>query len=82
MNALEILLERNPLDKLVCEDAGAVVGNDKLLQKIGEGGFGTVQRAEQFAPVKRRVAPQDHQTGHGYQAGGRRLLKWNAKRRP
>jgi len=33
-----------------------VVGRYKLLQQIGEGGMGTVWMAEQFEPVKRRVA--------------------------
>ncbi|MBI2926750.1 MAG: protein kinase [Verrucomicrobia bacterium] len=32
------------------------IGNFKLLQKIGEGGFGTVWMAEQLEPVRRRVA--------------------------
>jgi serine/threonine protein kinase/WD40 repeat protein len=32
------------------------VGNYKLLQKIGEGGFGVVWMAEQLEPIRRRVA--------------------------
>src|ERR1051325_5652215 len=32
------------------------IGHYKLLQKIGEGGFGTVWMAEQLEPVRRRVA--------------------------
>jgi serine/threonine protein kinase len=36
--------------------AGTVVGRYKLLEKIGEGGFGTVYVAQQKEPVKRQVA--------------------------
>ncbi|MEX2139327.1 MAG: protein kinase [Pirellulales bacterium] len=36
--------------------AGSVIGPYKLLQQIGEGGFGAVYMAEQTEPLKRRVA--------------------------
>jgi serine/threonine protein kinase/tetratricopeptide (TPR) repeat protein len=38
------------------ESAGERIGPYKLLQKLGEGGMGTVWAAEQDEPVKRRVA--------------------------
>src|SRR4029079_9408167 len=44
------------LARLKTEETGDQVGPYKLLQKIGEGGFGTVWMAEQEQPVRRRVA--------------------------
>ena len=38
------------------EQPGTQVGRYKLLQKIGEGGFGVVYMAEQAKPVRRKVA--------------------------
>src|SRR5262245_54985377 len=38
------------------ERPGAVIGRYKLLQLIGEGGFGAVYMAEQQHPIRRRVA--------------------------
>ena len=40
----------------IVEAPGTVVGRYKLLQQIGEGGFGLVFMAEQQEPVRRRVA--------------------------
>lgn len=40
----------------MCGPAEQRIGPYKLLQKIGEGGFGVVWMAEQQAPVRRRVA--------------------------
>jgi eukaryotic-like serine/threonine-protein kinase len=38
------------------EGPGTVIGRYKVLEQIGEGGFGAVYAAEQKEPVKRRVA--------------------------
>ncbi|PYI85612.1 MAG: hypothetical protein DME26_10685, partial [Verrucomicrobia bacterium] len=40
----------------ITEQPGTVIGRYKLLEKIGEGGFGAVYMADQREPVKRRVA--------------------------
>ncbi len=42
--------------RLKPEEEGERIGPYKLLQQIGEGGFGTVWMAEQDQPVRRRVA--------------------------
>ena len=51
-------IEATEAARLQPEEAGNRLGNYKLLQQIGEGSFGTVWVAEQYAPVKRRVAFQ------------------------
>ena len=46
----------NPDSRLLAEGPGAIIQNYKLLQEIGEGGFGVVYMAEQREPIKRKVA--------------------------
>ena len=45
-----------PPQQAVTERAGEVIGPYKLLQQLGEGGFGIVFMAEQQEPVRRHVA--------------------------
>ena len=44
------------VNKPAIEEAGTQIGSYKLLEQIGEGGFGIVFMADQHAPVRRRVA--------------------------
>src|SRR4030095_11799147 len=41
---------------IVLEEPGTMVDRYKLLEKLGEGGFGVVYMAEQQTPVRRKVA--------------------------
>jgi WD40 repeat protein/serine/threonine protein kinase len=45
-----------PGSAFVAERAGTMIGRYKLLEPIGEGGYGSVWMAEQEEPVRRRVA--------------------------
>lgn len=55
-------LEQNPLEVMFAEEnpisegPGTLIGSYKLLELLGEGGFGMVFMADQEKPVRRRVA--------------------------
>src|SRR5262249_42610147 len=46
----------NTAEAPASDQAGAVIGPYKLLEQIGEGGFGVVYLAQQTEPVRRKVA--------------------------
>jgi hypothetical protein len=51
------LIEQGRVDStLSAEVHGSTIGRYKLLERIGEGGFGVVYMAEQQQPVRRKVA--------------------------
>ena len=49
-------MARGLLGSALTETPGEVIGRYKLLQRLGEGGFGVVYMAEQQEPVIRKVA--------------------------
>src|SRR5262249_32389196 len=51
------------VEPALTEGPGSVIGPYKLLEQIGEGGFGFVFMAEQTQPVRRKVALKDLNTG-------------------
>lgn len=65
-DARAAFLERAPIDSLldatltdeleIPDSVGSSIGDFKLLEQIGEGGFGVVYMAEQVRPIRRMVA--------------------------
>jgi len=49
-------LRVEPDSDIAIERTGTMIGRYKLLEKVGEGGFGLVYMAEQIEPVQRKVA--------------------------
>ena len=52
----DFLQTRTTIESPLSEGPGTQIGKFKILEQIGEGGFGVVYMAEQKEPVRRRVA--------------------------
>ncbi len=56
LNATASMESTSGTERMLAEGPGKFVDRYKLLEKIGEGGFGVVYMAQQTEPIRRRVA--------------------------
>ena len=59
--------------RAIAEDIGTRVGCYKLLERIGEGGFGDGLHGRAAGAGPPQGGAEDHQAGHGHQGGDRPL---------